>query len=176
MPRFRAKDLRGRQSPYFINTTMIQKETIANIIENYLNDNSLFLVDVTISPDNDIEITIESSDNVDISNCVAVSRIVEEGLDRDSEDFSLTVTSAGLDQPFKVFRQYLKFLGKEVEVLLKNGTKLTGILSEAAEDKIKLNYTKLEKVEGKKKRERVEKNEVYSFSEIKHTKPFINFR
>lgn len=155
---------------------MIQKETIANLIENYLTDNSLFLVEVTISPDNDIEITVESSDNVDISNCVAISRIVEEGLDRDSEDFSLTVTSAGLDQPFKVFRQYLKFLGKEVEVLLKNGTKLTGILSEANEDKIELSYTKLEKTEGKKKRERVEKHDTYCFSEIKHTKPFINFR
>ncbi|MFA6335213.1 MAG: ribosome assembly cofactor RimP [Bacteroidales bacterium] len=155
---------------------MIQRETIVNFIDNYLRSNSLFLVDLTISLDNDIEITIESSDTVDINNCVNISKIVEDGLNRDLEDFSLTVTSAGLDQPFKVFRQYLKFVGKEVEVLLKNGTKQIGTLSYAQEDKIELSYTKLEKVEGKKKRERVESQVCYNLSEIKSTKPFINFR
>lgn len=155
---------------------MIQSGTIENLIDNYLQSNSLFLVDITISSENDIEITIESTETVDINNCVAISKIIEEGLNREVEDFSLTVSSAGLDQPFKVFKQYLKFLGKEVEIVLKNGTRQIGTLSDAQEDKIGLSYAKLEKVEGKKKRERVEIRICYSLSEIKSTKPFINFR
>jgi len=155
---------------------MIRKETINNLIESYLTDNSLFLVDIKISSENDIEVTIESTEVVDISNCVDISKIVESGLDREIEDYSLTVSSAGLDQPFKVFRQYQKFIGKEVEVVFKNGTKQTAILSGAQEDKIELSFSKLEKVEGKKKRERVDINQFYSLEEIKSTKPFINFR
>ena len=155
---------------------MIHKETLINLIESYLADNSLFLVDIKISPENDIEITIESTEVVDISNCVDISKKVESGLDREVEDYSLTVSSAGLDQPFKVFRQYQKFIGKEVEVVFKNGTKQTGVLSDAQEDKIELSFSKLEKAGAKKKRERVEISQYYSLAEIKSTKPFINFR
>jgi len=155
---------------------MIHKEIIEKLIEKYLLKNDLFLVDISISSDNDIEIAIESSDSVHINNCSDISKIVEEGLDRDVQDFSLTVTSAGLDMPFKVFRQYLKFVGKEVEVLFKKGTKQIGTLTDAQEDKIELNFSRLEKVEGKKKRERVEVQTYYHLSDIKSTKPFINFR
>jgi len=91
---------------------MIIKEKIATLIEGYLADNSLFLVDITISSENDIEIAIDSYDRVDIKNCADISRIVDAGLNREEEDFSLTVTSAGLDQPYKVFDQYKKSLGK----------------------------------------------------------------
>ncbi|MFA5850396.1 MAG: ribosome assembly cofactor RimP [Bacteroidales bacterium] len=155
---------------------MIHKESIVNLIESYLADNSLFLVDIKISSENDIEITIESTEVVDIRNCADISKIVESGLDREIEDYSLTVSSAGLDQPFKVFRQYQKFIGKEVEVVFKNGTKQTAILSAALEDKIELSFSKLEKIEGKKKRERVDIIQFYNLDEIKSTKPFINFR
>ncbi len=155
---------------------MIHSETIANLIETYLLENSLFLVGISISKENDIEVTIESTQVVDISNCVAVSKIIESAFDREVEDYSLTVTSAGLDQPFKVFKQYQKFIGKEVEVLFSDGKKVVGILTDAQEDKIELSFTQLEKVEGKKKRERINIKKYYNLSEVKSTKPFINFR
>lgn len=155
---------------------MTSKEVIEKLIDQYLKNNDLFLVEISVSSDNDIEIAIESSDVVHINNCAEISKIVEAGLNRETEDFSLTVTSAGLDQPFKVFKQYLKFVGKEVEVLFRNGTKQTGTLTDAQEDKIELSFSKLEKVEGKKKRERIDVRQYYSLSEIKSTKPFINFR
>jgi len=155
---------------------MINKQIIEKFIEKYLLNNDLFLVDISISSDNDIEIAIESSETVNINNCSDISKIVEEGLDREVEDFSLTVTSAGLDQPFKVFRQYLKFVGKDVEVIFKNGTKQVGTLTDAQEDKIELTFSRLEKVDGKKKRERFEMRTYYPLSDIKSTKPFINFR
>ncbi|MDD3034173.1 MAG: ribosome assembly cofactor RimP [Bacteroidales bacterium] len=156
---------------------MIQKEKLASLIEKYLADNLLFLVDITISPDNDIEITIESLDSdVNLDNCTDINRIIIDSVDRDIEDYSLTVTSAGLDQPFKVLLQYRKYLGKEVTVLKKDGSKITGILREASEENIDLEYTKMVAVEGKKRKEKRETRERLPLSDIKSTKPFINFR
>jgi len=156
---------------------MIQKEKLATLIEKYLIDNSLFLVDITVSADNDIEITIESSTGVvNLDNCTGINKLVLDEFDRDIEDYSLTVTSAGLDQPFKVHSQYLKYIGKEVSVQFKSGIKITGILTDAAEDSIGISYTKLVQVEGKKRKEKVEVKESYDLAEIKSTKPFINFR
>jgi len=156
---------------------MIQKEKLANSIDKYLQDNSLFLVDITISADNDIEITVESSVcDVNLDNCTSISRIVGDNFSRDIEDYSLTVTSAGLDQPFKVLRQYLKYIGKEVTVLLKNGNKIKGILENATEDDIEISYTKLEAVEGKKKKEKRETKERHNLTDVKSTRPLINFR
>ena len=155
---------------------MILKEDIWTLIGDYLEKNSLFPVDITISKENDIEVTIDSFDRVDIENCVAISKIIEQGFNREIEDYSLTVTSAGLDQPFKVFDQYRKFLGKEVEVVLKSGGKQTGVLSKATESEIELTFQKLEKIEGKKKKEKIEVVSSFSLTEIKSTKPFINFK
>lgn len=155
---------------------MILKEDIWTLIGDYLEKNSLFPVDITISKENDIEVTIDSFDRVDIENCVAISKIIEQGFNREIEDYSLTVTSAGLDQPFKMFDQYRKFLGKEVEVVLKSGGKQTGVLSKATESEIELTFQKLEKIEGKKKKEKIEVVSSFPLTEIKSTKPFINFK
>ena len=66
-----------------------------------------YLVDVSVSKDNDIEITIEAEEGrIELDTCVAISRFFETKFDREQEDYSLTVTSAGLDQPFKE-QQYL---------------------------------------------------------------------
>jgi ribosome maturation factor RimP len=121
-------------------------------------------------------VAIESDQNVDIKHCVDLSHIIEAGLNREEEDYSLTVTSAGLDQPFKVLRQYLKFKGQEVEIVLKSGGKIVAVLEDATQEQITVGYEKLVKVEGKKKRERIAVKETYKYEEIKSTKPFINFR
>ena len=164
-------------SPYLLNLfKMILKEDIWTLIGDYLQQNSLFPVDITISKENDIEVTIDSFGRVDIANCVAISKIIEQGFDRESEDYSLTVTSAGLDQAFKVFEQYKKFLNKDVEVVLKNGRKQTGLLTRATEEEIELTFYKLEKIEGKKKKEKIEVVSIFPLSDIKSTKPFINFK
>ena len=81
--------------------TMITSEALGSTIANYLNDNGLFLVDIEISKENDITIAIESREgDVKIDNCIDIDRLVADAFDRDVEDYSLTVTSAGLDQPF----------------------------------------------------------------------------
>ena len=116
-----------------------------------------FIVDLTISKDNDIILTIESEEGkIELEDCVSLSRFFESRFDREVEDYSLTVSSAGLDQPFKVFKQFSKATGTKVEVMLKGGRKMIAVLEEADEESITLKYTVKEAVEGKKKKEFVE--------------------
>lgn len=156
---------------------MIKKADISNVIADYLKQNGLFLVDVTISNDNDIEIIIESeSKSVTIENCEEIDSIVQGKFDRDAEDYSLTVGSAGLDQPFKVAGQYRKFIGQEVELLQKAGKKIKGILSGYSDNKIEITITTMERIEGKKRKEKVEHKEEFEMNSVKYCKPVIKFK
>ncbi len=156
---------------------MITSEALSNTIANYLTDNGLFLVDIEISKENDITIAIESREgDVKIDNCIDIDRIVSGVFDRDVEDYSLTVTSAGLDQPFKVLEQYLKFVGSEVEVVVKGGGKVKGILSKADELGFEITTSKMVKVEGSKKKVQQDTVTPYTYEGIKSCKPVINFK
>ena len=135
-----------------------------------------YIVDVTISKENDIEITIESEEGrVELDDCVAISRHFESKFDREQEDYSLTVTSAGLDQPFKVLKQYIKAIGSKVEVQLKGGKKMIATLTAADDESITLNYTAKEAVEGKKKKELVEHNDRFTMDQVNTVRPYIEF-
>ena len=85
---------------------------------------SQFIVEITVKPGNKIIVSIDSFTGIAIDDCVAISRSIEANFDRDIEDYELEVSSAGLTQPFKVFQQYQKNIGKNVEILFKNGQKL----------------------------------------------------
>ncbi len=171
------RDKGTQMSPYLLNLfNMILKEKIVDLISDYLIKESLFLVDTEISKENDITITVESLDNVNIKNCADISKIVEQGFDREEEDYSLTVTSAGLNMPFKVLKQYEKFLGEEVEILLKKGKKIIAVLKAANIDQIEISRFVMEKIEGKKRPQKTEITETYNLSDIKSTRPFIKFK
>ena len=107
---------------------MIDKNVVKKLVDEWLQDQEYFLVDIEISPDNRIVVEIDHADGVWIEDCVALSRYIEERLSRDDEDYELEVGSAGLGQPFKVPQQYVNFVGKEVEVLDADGIKVKGIL------------------------------------------------
>ncbi len=156
---------------------MITKEALGETIINYLNDNGLFLVDIEVSQDNDITITIERHEGaVKVDDCIAIDRIVGAAFNRDDEDYSLTVTSAGLDQPFKVLDQYKKFCGSEVEVVLKKGGKVKGILSGYDDGGFELTTSKMVKKEGFKKKVQEDTVTPYRFEEVKSCKPVIKFK
>ena len=153
------------------------KEQIIEATKGAIAERGCFLVEVTVSKDNDIEIVIEKEEGiVDWEDCAAIDKVVHEAFDQDVEDYALTVSSAGLDRPFKVLKQYEKALGTLVEVKFKGGRKLLATLTEASEDTIGLKYTALEAVEGKKKKEKVEHNETYPLSEINSVVPYIDFK
>ena len=135
-----------------------------------------FIVDLTISKDNDIILTIESEEGkIELEDCVSLSRFFESRFDREVEDYSLTVSSAGLDQPFKVFKQFSKAIGSKVEVMLKGGRKMIAVLEEADEESITLKYTVKEAVEGKKKKEFVEHCDRFTMDHVNSVKPYIEF-
>lgn len=144
------------------------------LIEDKLASSSNYLVDVVIKPGNLIVVEIDNDEAVSIDDCAELSRYLEEHLDRDVEDYELEVGSAGITSPFKVLRQYVKNIGNEVEMLLKNGSKLTGVLKSADENGVVVSVEKKVKPEGAKRKVTVVEDESYTFDEIKYTKYLIN--
>lgn len=155
---------------------MIDKRMVIQLAEEKLASSGNYLVDVEIQPGNVIIVEIDNDEAVCIDDCVELSRFIEEHLDRDSEDFELEVGSAGITSPFKILRQYQKNIGKEVEVLLASGMKLTGILKSADENGIVLTVEKQVKPEGAKRKITVEEDLAYTYNEIKSTKYLIRFK
>ena len=155
---------------------MIDKNVVSGIVNEWLEDKEYFLVDVSVSPDDKIVVEIDHAEGVWIDDCVELSRFIESKLDREEEDYELEVGSAGSGQPFKVLQQYLIHIGKEVEVLTREGKKLEGILKDANEENMPLTIQKKVKPEGAKRPKLVEENITYTYSEIKYTKYLISFK
>ena len=154
----------------------MDRQQIIGKVTEAVEQAGCFLVDVTVSKDNDIVIVIEKENgSVDLDDCEAVNDAFLTAFDRDVEDYALTVTSAGLDQPFKVPAQYRKALGTQVEVRLKGGRKLIGELKAADEGGIVLAYTAKEAVEGSKKKQTVRHEDRFPQEEINTVSPHIVF-
>ena len=145
---------------------MIDTERIREIIDEKLAGTDLFLVGIRQSPSNEIEITIDSDTSVGIDRCAELSRAVEEAFDRDAEDFELTV----------MLRQYRKLIGREVEAVLKDGSKLTAVLKDASAEALTLSYSEKVAVEGKKRRVSVERERTIPLAEIKTTREHLRFK
>ena len=111
-----------------------------------------------------------------IEDCVELSRFIESKLNREEEDYELEVGSAGIGQPFKVLQQYYNHVGSDVEVLTKDGRKLTGVLKDADEEKFVVAVQKKVKVEGAKRPKLMEEDETFRYDEIKYTKYLISFK
>lgn len=150
-------------------------EEVDKLLASFLDENqNIFLVEKKVSSVNQIEILIDSFENISIKDCILLSRHIEFSLDRDENDFSLQVASAGLSEPFKVFMQYQKYVGSQVEVYLRGGQKVFGKLIDADASKgIKLETKRTEKV-GKKKKEVLEELH-FTFDQIDKTKLVISF-
>jgi ribosome maturation factor RimP len=155
--------------------SMIKAADIQKIVEDYVANSDLFPVSVKVSKDNSIEVLVDSPLGIDLNQCAALSRAIESRLDRDVEDFELTVSSAGLDLPFQVLPQYLKYIGKTVEVLFKTGKKINATLTAADAESVTLEYTEIKKQPGDKRKKPVTVTETYTLNDIKTTKPVINF-
>jgi ribosome maturation factor RimP len=107
---------------------MIRKEHIVELSEAFLKDSANYLIDVNVRSGNRINIFIENDEHVSIKDCIALSKHIESQLDREQQDFELEVSSPGIDSPFRHERQYVKYVGKEIEILMSNGDKFSGEL------------------------------------------------
>ncbi len=160
---------------------MIDIKQIIASAEAKLEGSDMYVVNATCSPTNEIELFIDSDTKVSIDACIKLSRAIEEEQDRDAEDFSLTVASAGIGSELKLQRQYNRLLEAEakVEVLLLSGVKVVGELLQATEQGIKISYEQRQVVEtpsGKKKKQMVEVEEEYTFDTIKYVKEYLDFK
>ena len=155
---------------------MIEKKTVCQIVDEWLAGKDYFLVEVTISPDDKILVEIDHKEGVWIEDCVELRRYIESKLNREDEDYELEVGSAGIGQPFKVLQQYINHIGKEVEVLAKDGRKLSGVLKEADEQHFVVTIQKKVKEEGAKRPKLVDEDLTFTYEEIKYTKYLISFK
>lgn len=155
---------------------MIEKKTVCQIVEEWLEEKDYFLVEVTVSSDDKIVVEIDHAEGVWIEDCVELSRFIESKLNREETDYELEVGSAGIGQPFKVLQQYHIHIGSDVEVLTKDGRKLTGVLKEADEEKFVVEVRKKVKTEGSKRPKLQEEDETFTYPEIKYTKYLISFK
>ncbi|MEZ5199143.1 MAG: hypothetical protein R2764_23010 [Bacteroidales bacterium] len=105
---------------------MIQKSEIESIVNRFVEGTDQYLVDIHITSTNVIDVYVDSDRGISIKECVKISRLIEGSYDREVEDFELRVSSPGLDQPFKIRRQYNKYVNKEIEVLTKDQKRSTG--------------------------------------------------
>ena len=155
---------------------MIDTKKIIEAAERNLQGTDMYVVGCTCTPGNDIELLIDSDTSVAIDACVRLSRSIEEELDRDEEDFSLTVASAGIGSELKCLRQYRKLVGSTVEVLLTSGIKVLAKLDAADDQGITLSYEEKQAVEGKKRKQLVTVTRRYGFSEIKAAREWLDFK
>ena len=109
-------------------------EDLRQLVENQCAGTDRFLVDILVKPGNRIYVFIDGDHGVTISDCAELSRFIESQLDRESEDFELNVSSSGADQPIRLPRQYIKNIGRSLQVKLSEEHIITGKL-EAIDDK-----------------------------------------
>lgn len=169
---------RGDESPLFL-SNMIAKKKIKELAEERMAHlgNGLYIVELTVSASNVIHLEIDKTmGSVSVEDCMSVSRNVEHNLDREEQDFELHVSSAGLDKPLRVLAQYEKNVGRDLKLVLVNGTKMEGKLVECSVNGIVIEQEWKEKIEGKKKKELVVDRSNHLFSEIKEAKIIITFK
>ena len=152
---------------------MIDKTALEQVINEALEGTNMYMVTINVSKDNIIDVALDSDEVITIDDCVAVNDAVHAALDRDIEDYELTVGSYGITSPLLLPRQYRKNVGGEVEVLTSDGRKLKGVLADADDEGFTITMTVKRKLEGKKRPELVEEQERFNYSDIKYTKNII---
>ncbi len=147
---------------------------IKSLVEKALEEKpALFLVDVRIKPTNNIKVFIDGDEGVSIESCVAVNRKLYKGIEElamyPGGDFSLEVSSPGLDEPLRMHRQYIKNVGRNVEIVKIEGEVVGGVLRKVEEGSIEV-----EEIKGKNKKKEVVVHTI-PFDQIKTTKIQVVF-
>ena len=155
---------------------MIDKNVVKTIVDEWLQSNDYFLVDIMFTPDGRIVIEIDHADGVWIEDCAELSRMLQERLGDELGEYELEVGSAGIGQPFKVRQQYVNHVGKEVEVLTADGKKIQGVLKAVDGDDFVLTVKEKQKVEGKKRPVMADVDHTYNMDTVKYTKYLLSFK
>ena len=172
------KDTEKKGTESFPSSFIMTQDTSITAIESLVNQSlseadDVFLVSIKIKPTNNIKVFLDADFGLSIDKCVKINRrmykVIEEMGWYPDGNFSLEVSSPGIDEPLKLFRQYKKNIGRKVEVTLNDETKLEGKLLEADEQMITVEVTT-----GKNKKAVTEQKQI-AFADIKQTKILIAF-
>lgn len=135
----------------------------------------LFLIDLDITAGNIIKVVIDGDHDVKVADCIFVSRAVEHQIDRDEHDFSLEVTSAGVGKPLKHYRQFVKNIGRKLEILDRDKNKEIGTLEAATENAVTIVWKAREPKPVGKGKITVDKEWSIEYDKIKQAKVVITF-
>ncbi|MFD0861015.1 ribosome assembly cofactor RimP [Sungkyunkwania multivorans] len=151
------------------------KERVSQLLEEVLSINEdLFLIDFTIDAGNKINIILDGDKGVTLKNCMDVSRHIEHNLDREAEDFSLEVSSAGVSAPLRHVRQYVKNIGRKLSVRAAGET-IEGKVIAATEDAVTLEWKAREPKPVGKGKVTVTKQQEIAYDDIEEAIVMITF-
>lgn len=151
------------------------RERIEGLVKDALAKNpSLFLIDLTISADNRIRVIMDGDEGVTVEDCVEVSRAVESNLD-ESDDFAIDVLSAGLSESLVLPRQYKKNIGRQLNILKKDGIRVKGEVVNATDEDCTITWTVREPKPVGKGKITVTKEAKVPYDDIKEAKVVITF-
>ena len=150
------------------------KEKVEQLIAGAVEGTDIFLVKLTVSSSNDINVLLDSDAGLTLSDCRSISRAIESSLDREDEDFSLTVSSAGVGEPL-VLRQYKKNIGRKVRVTLVDGEIIEAKMVAADDKGVELEWKTREKKPTGKGKITVLNNRLLDYQSIKQTIVLITF-
>lgn len=155
---------------------MIDTNLLRQSVEHAIEGTDIFIVDITVSPQNNIVVELDSTNGLDIDTCAAVTRAIEKDFDRDAEDYELEVGSAGLTAPFKVRGQYEKNIGNDIEILTRDGRKIKAVLTTVGPDDFTFETQVKVKEPGAKRPTLKTESETLKFSDAKSVKYLISFK
>ena len=161
-------------SPLLLLKIMLKDKVKALLNEALAQDESLFLIDCTMGADNSIHVVLDGDKGVSVQDCIKVSRAIEHNLDRDEEDFSLTVTSSGAASPMVDPRQYKKNIGRKIKVQTIEES-YEGNLTGADNQGIVLEWKAREPKPIGKGKTTVQKKKEILFSDIKEAKVILKY-
>jgi ribosome maturation factor RimP len=148
---------------------MITATQIKTLFEQWQKDDQVFLIDISVKPGSKITILVDRIGGLNITDCVELSRFIEGNLDRDKDDFELSVSSPGADAPFKVLKQYQKNIGRKVKLITKDDQTFTGTLT-----KVEDNNIEIEPEKGKKSKLVIPP--AFEIKNIKEIRVIISFK
>lgn len=155
---------------------MTFKDKVQNSVDLALSQREhLFLIDLTINENNKINVVLDGDFGVNLQDCIDVSRAVENGLDREEQDFSLEVASAGVSSPLKLVRQFKKNIGRTLKVKTTTSEEVEAKLTAADDVKITLEWQAREPKKIGKGKETVEKKLELPYENIKEAIVIISF-
>ena len=150
------------------------KEKVEQLIAEAIEGTEIYVVKLTVSSNNDINVLLDSDSGLSLADCRTVSRAIDFDLDREEEDFSLTVASAGIGEPL-VLRQYMKNVGRKVAVTLNEGEVIEAKMIAANDQNIELEWKSREKKPTGKGKITVVNKRIIEHRDIKQTLVLITF-